>query len=296
MLLNVLPGVPFGNFVARSTTFTDLPPVVSFSGGAVSADENSPLTLNGLSVSFADAGTDAIHVTLDVTDGTLALAPNATGVADSGIGTTGSPLILTGTLAAIDTALDSGIVYTPNSGFTGIDKLSVEASDGIFHSNTASLTIDVAPPAVPTVTIDVLTPNGLDFHNLLADVGAGTIQSGGSSTSFTIVDAADNLEFVFDGSNFSYGSGEGGITVTGGTLTSVHEFTNDATPAPLADFTPPPVDAATVQRNTDASRLGVECILDQLLHRRGRAFDHLTGGDAIDGALGQQADTRHRRI
>jgi VCBS repeat-containing protein len=262
------------------------PPVVSFSGGAVSADENSPLTLNGLSVSFADAGTDTIQVTLDVNDGTLALAANTTGVGDSGIGTIGSPLILTGTLAAIDTALDSGIVYTPNSGFTGIDKLSVEASDGIFHSNTASLTIDVAPP---TVTIDVLTPNGLDFHNLLAEVGAGTIQSGGSSTSFTIVDAADNLEFVFDGSNFSYGSGEGGITVTGGTLTSVHEFTNDATPAPLADFTTPPVDAATVIADVQLAAAGNFTAVDALISTVAYNFIGGSGPDTFTAA--GKADT-----
>ena len=65
------------------------------------------------------------------------------------------------------------------------------------------------------MTITVLTPNGLDFQasGPLGQMGAGTIQPGGSSTSFTIVDAADDLEFVLDGNDFTYGSGDGGITV-----------------------------------------------------------------------------------
>ena len=265
------------------------PPAASFSNSVVSTDENSPLTLNGLHISFADAGADTIQVTLDVNDGTLALAPNTTGLGDSGIGTIGSPLILTGTLAAIDMALDSGIVYTPNSGFTGIDKLSVEVNDGVLHSNTANLIIDVAPPAAPTVTIDVLTPNGLDFHNLLAEMGAGTIQSGGSSTSFTIVNAADNLEFVLDGSNFTYCSGESGITVTGGTLTSFHEFTNDATPAPLADFTGLSVDAATGIADAQLAAGGNFTAIDALISTFAYNFIGGSGPDTFSAA--GKADT-----
>ena len=100
--------------------------------------------------------------------------------------------------------------------------------------------------ANPTVTITVLTPSGLDFqgnHNPLAEMGSGAIQSGGSSTSFTIVDSADHVEFVLDGNNFTYGSADGGITLTGGTLTSFHEFTDTGTA--LADFTGLLVNAAT---------------------------------------------------
>jgi probable HAF family extracellular repeat protein len=121
--------------------------------------------------------------------------------------------------------------------------------------------------ANPTVTINVLTPNGLDFqhHNALVEMGAGAIQSGGSSTSFTIVDSADNLEFVLDGNNFTYGTdGNGGITVTGGTLTSFHEFTNDATPIPLADFTGLLVNAATWISDVQLAAGGNHTAIDTL--------------------------------
>jgi hypothetical protein len=56
-------------------------------------------------------------------------------------------LTLTGTLAAIDAALGSGIAYTPNSDFAGIDTLSVAANEGVFHSNAANVAINVAPVA-----------------------------------------------------------------------------------------------------------------------------------------------------
>ena len=37
---------------------------------------------------------------------------------------------------------------------------------------------------------------------------------------------------------------------------------------------------------------GIERVLDQLLHRRGRPLHHLAGGDAVGGGLGQEADGR----
>ena len=47
-----------------------------------------------------------------------------------------------------------------------------------------------------------------------------------------ILDTADNRKFVLDGSDFTYT----GSTVTGGTITSIHEFSADGTSA-IADFT-----------------------------------------------------------
>jgi hypothetical protein len=144
------------------------PPVVSSASNVASINENSPLTLNGLNVSFADAGSDTIHVTLDVNDGTLALATNVAGVSESGTGTTGSPLILTGTLAALDIVLGSDVVYTPGLDFAGIDTLSFAANDGIFHSNTANVSINVAPVAQAPVLMGPLA-------DIVSDSLTGTI-------------------------------------------------------------------------------------------------------------------------
>jgi hypothetical protein len=48
--------------------------------------------------------------------------------------------------------------------------------------------------------------------------------------------------------------------------------------------------AAAVGRDLDAGRAGIERVFDQLLDHAGRAFDHLAGGDAVDGGFGQAAD------
>jgi hypothetical protein len=55
-------------------------------------------------------------------------------------------------------------------------------------------------------------------------------------------------------------------------------------------LTPPP---ATSTSTCDALR--VERVLEQLLERRGRALDHLAGGDLIDQQIGQRADRAHQR-
>ena len=56
-----------------------------------------------------------------------------------------------------------------------------------------------------------------------------------------------------------------------------------------------PLDAAAIQRHRDPGGAGVERVLDQLLHRCGRALDHLARGDAVHGRRGKEADARHDR-
>ena len=118
---------------------------------STTTNENAPLTLNPLNVSFADAGSDIFTTTLDVNHGTLSIG-NVPGVSESGLGTTSSPLILTGTLAAIDAAL-GGVVYTPTAGYAGTDTLSVVAQDGAISSNTATVNINVLGPVATSFTI-----------------------------------------------------------------------------------------------------------------------------------------------
>ncbi len=48
--------------------------------------------------------------------------------------------------------------------------------------------------------------------------------------------------------------------------------------------------AAIAQGHVDAPRAGVDRVLDQLLDRRGRAFDHLARGDPVDQRRRQAAD------
>ena len=95
--------------------------------------EDTPLTINGVSVSDADAGSAQIKVTLAVANGTLTLG-DETGL-DSVSNDHSGTVDLYGSQAAIDAALASGIVYTPNANFSGSDTLSVTADD---QGNTGS--------------------------------------------------------------------------------------------------------------------------------------------------------------
>ena len=60
---------------------------------------------------------------------------------------------------------------------------------------------------------------------------------------------------------------------------------------------PPPSSSTTMlrtppagSRTRDLRGAGVERVVDQLAHHRGRALDHLAGGDLADQLVGQFAD------
>jgi VCBS repeat-containing protein len=137
--------------------------------------------------------------------------------------------------------------------------------------------------ADPTVTITVRDSGGLDFHNdnPLKEMGAGTVQPGGSSTTFTIVDAAAHHEFVVDGSYFTYG-GDG--AVTGGTITSFHEFTTDSTPVALADFTGLSVGAVTWMNAVQQAAAGDKSAAEALTGNFAYIFNGGSGNDAFGSA------------
>ncbi len=163
-------------------------------GAATSA--NTPLTLSSLNVSFADAGSDTITVTLDANHGTLSIDSTAGLTSDTGIGS--DAVTLTGTLAAIDAALGSGVVYTPTAGYAGGDTLSVSAQDGAFHSSTANVTINVVAP--PTITAP---ESGTTASNFVTMDYPGADQASGTGT-------------------FAYGINNSGAIVGGYTIDSQH--------------------------------------------------------------------------
>ena len=63
-------------------------------------------------------------VNLEVGNGTLALV-DGTGIIVTGDGTAATPLMLTGELSAINTALAAGLTYTPDLNFAGTDTLMI---------------------------------------------------------------------------------------------------------------------------------------------------------------------------
>src|SRR6202043_2665049 len=110
------------------------PPAPSITApSSASVTENTSFTFSTAN-SDAIIGTDAYalatyteQLTLKVSHGTLALATTTGLTFSSGANDTAS-MTVKGTLAAINAALNE-LVYTPTTGFTGSDSLSISLKD-----------------------------------------------------------------------------------------------------------------------------------------------------------------------
>jgi VCBS repeat-containing protein len=129
--------------------------------------------------------------------------------------------------------LDAGTVVFVHDGFdSGQATFKVSVSDGL--ANSAATTVIAS---VPTVTIAVKTAAGMDFEtdNTIEAIGSGDVQPDGAdqTTKFTIVNAAMNRQFNFQGAGFGYGAGNALIA---GTIFAFQELAFD-TQTLLAEFT-----------------------------------------------------------
>ncbi len=114
--------------------------------------------------------------------------------------------------------------------YVGQGSFTVSLSDGVVAT----------PPTTVGVTIvdaqlSVLTPGGYNFDqdNSIGAMGSAPVSPGGTSTTFTIINAAANRDFTFVGSGFAYDLAG---NLIGGTITSILETTDDASHTPLASF------------------------------------------------------------
>jgi uncharacterized delta-60 repeat protein len=83
---------------------------------------------NAILVSDADVGGSAVQVTLSATHGRLTLSGTGGLGFSTGDGTADSSMTFTGTLAALNAALD-GLIYTPDAGYTGSASLQIDSND-----------------------------------------------------------------------------------------------------------------------------------------------------------------------
>jgi VCBS repeat-containing protein len=271
-------------------------PVATASETHYSATAQSDLALQntGLAVSDVDGGNGIETATLSVGEGIITVGAGDSGITNISGNGTGS-VSFSGTVAEIDALLGNGsgtVVYNDNAGTPSASTtLTLTVHDngntggGGDLSASAGSTIDVTSAGAPTVSITVLTPAGVDFHSdaPLREMGAGTIQSVQSSTTFTIVDSQDNVSFVVDGSNFTYSYGDDGTSIAGGILTSFHEFTADGQTA-LADFTGLSVDAVTWMNDVKLAAHGHTSAIDALTSSFAYTFTGGPGNDAFGSA------------
>jgi uncharacterized delta-60 repeat protein len=121
--------------------------------GAQSTNENTALVFssantNQISIADSDAGADPVRVRLTATHGTLTL--NGTGGLSfiTGDGTGDATMSFTGTISAINTALN-GLSFTPTTGFSGAASLQIVTNDqgntgtGSAQSDTDTINITI---------------------------------------------------------------------------------------------------------------------------------------------------------
>ncbi len=168
--------------------------------------------------------------------------------------------------------VDNAALATLSSGQRIQQIYTVQINDGHGGVVTQDVTINlVGITDQPTLTIQVLTPNGMFVpgEDPIEEMGAGAVQPGGTSAQFTITNGAAHREFVFDGYGFTFDASH---APTGGLITAIHEFTNDAAPVPLANFTGVGVGA----------QAWYEAIVEVALGGPDPKFQALTGGWAFN--------------
>jgi choice-of-anchor C domain-containing protein len=172
-------------FESREPNGSYLGPVIdgvrAFEVGAATTNEDTPITLSGLTVADVDGSAESLTVTLGVTNGTLDFTGGTDITALSGVSGQGTATLqFTGTQADINAALAASIDYTPTNNFAGEETLSIDVFDEtVTTSDTVS--IDVLPVAdAPVVaTVDPTpVPQGSDVmvNQLTAgDQGFGSV-------------------------------------------------------------------------------------------------------------------------
>ena len=139
-------------------------PVNNVPSGPLTAAENTPLAIGGLSVRDVAPAADVITVTLSITNGTLTVLTNVPGGLTSAAvaGNAGSSVTLTGSQSAIDTTLAAanGAVYQGNLNFTGSDNLTMVSKDGSGPTSPSStVAINVDPTLDPHLWASVNFPS-----------------------------------------------------------------------------------------------------------------------------------------
>jgi subtilase family serine protease len=207
---------------------------------AASTNENTSLDFSGpnaISITDQIAGTNTDTLTLSVNDGSLALGSTDGLTFTSGANDSAS-MTVSGTIGQLEAAV-SGLTYTPNTGYSGSDSLSVLLADPLANvsaSTSVALTIN-APPTLTAPATGSLSENG----SLVFSTGNGNaisvtdVAAGAGSDALTLSVTNGTLTLASTaGLTFTGTNGTASFTVTGA-VTALDNALNGLTyqPTPL---------------------------------------------------------------
>ena len=187
---------------------------------------------NQISVADVDAGSNPIKVTLTATNGTLTLSTTAGLVFITGDGTADATMMFTGTLTAVNTALN-GMSFTPTANFSGAASLQIISDDQgntgsggpLTDTDSVNITVTAAnDPPVVTTTAGNLSytendpPTAIDPGLTVTDIDSTNLVGATVAITSGFVAAQDTLAFTNqNGITGNYNSGTGVLTLTGTT-------------------------------------------------------------------------------
>ena len=195
---------------------------------AVVLVKNGAVQLTGLATSVTTADLKAVDPDNSPSDLTYTVTASSHGhIANSAIGSA-----ITGFTQA---QLNSGSVFfvADDPTYVGQGSFTVSLSDGVAGGSPAIATVGVT---IVDAQFTVLTAGGYNFNqdNPIGKMGLGTVVPDGADSGhlFQIVNSAQNTDFIFTGSGFTYGVNN---ALSGGTITSIQEVTHD-NHTPLSSF------------------------------------------------------------
>jgi Putative Ig domain len=240
-------GTPIANLLvpALAGYASTQPPSVSGPTSA-SVNENSSLTFSSgqsdaITLVDNQAGSNDDSLTLSVGDGTLGLGSTSALTFSAGTNNSGS-MTVSGTLANLNAAL-SGLIYTPNSGFSGGDALHVSVTDpGDSLSGSSTVTLSVNAPSPPAVTVPGAQPVN-ENSSLVFSSAHGTAISfadsfAGSNAEKLTLSVSNGALTLGSTSGLSFsggGNGTSSMTVTG-TLANLNADISGLTYTPTTGY------------------------------------------------------------
>jgi hypothetical protein len=220
-----------------SLTVNPVPTVLA--PGAAFVTENATYVFSGGSLSVLDAAASGTSdsVTLSVTDGTLTLG-STTGVTVGPGSNSSASMTITGTLANLNAALN-GLVYTPNSNYTGGDSLQISLSDsgdGLSGLGKVAITVGNFPP--PTITApSSASVNENGILTFSSSISVTDSVASGTSDSFTLSVANGKLTLgSTTGLTISTGSNNSSAMTINGTLANLNAALKGLTYTPTTGY------------------------------------------------------------